>query len=310
MDVDLDSLEVLEAVVEEGTFAKAARRLHRTQSAVSYGISKLEESLGVELFDRSGHRAVLTEAGRVVLDEGRGVLMRARRLEALAMRLGGGWEAKLDVIIDGILPLTSLLSVLQEFVEETIPTRVQVKMEYLGGVQYRFEEDDADIMVVKDYEQADNLRGLALEPVEVVLLASRVHPLAKIEQDKPVDRQDLQEFVELTVQDSSPSARRDPHVFGGSRVFYFSDFYSKKAAIKAGLGFGWMPRPLVEREMGSGELVEISYLEGSRYEFTPFLVHRVDRPLGKAGQLFLEVVRSRFAGEKERGEEVDWHKTK
>lgn len=297
MNVELDSLEVLEAVVEEGTFAQAARKLHRTQSAISYSIGKLEESLGLELFDRSGHRAVLTEAGRVVLDEGRALLSKARRLEGLAARLRGGWEAKLEVIIDGILPLDPILEILQDFAVDTIPTRVQIKMEYLGGVQYRFEEDGADIMIVKDFEKADHLRAIALEPVEVVLLVSREHRLAK-EADRALDRQELQEYLELTVQDSSPSARRDPHVFGGPRVFFFSDFYSKKAALRGGLGFGWMPRALVEREMKSGELVEVPYLEGSRYEFTPFLVHRRDRPLRRAGQLFLEEAAARLtAGE-------------
>ena len=294
MDLDLDALEVLEAVVEEGTFAKAARRLHRTQSAVSYAVGKLESALGLELFDRSGHRAVLTEAGRVVLGEGRSLLSRARRLETLAARLSGGWEAKLEVIIDGILPIGPILGVLQEFVAETIPTRIQVKMEFLGGVQYRFEEDDADIMVVKDYDPGEHLRAMALMPVEVVLLCAREHPLASVTADTPIDRPGLQEFVELTVQDSSPSARPDPHVFGGPRVFFFSDFYAKKAALMAGLGFGWMPVALVREELERGKLVEVPYLEGSRYEFTPFVVHRTDRPLGRAGQLFLESAAARL----------------
>ena len=67
MKYDLDSLEVLDAVVKAGTFARAAGELHRTQSAVSYAVNKLESQLQVEIFDRSGHRAELTDAGRVIL---------------------------------------------------------------------------------------------------------------------------------------------------------------------------------------------------------------------------------------------------
>ncbi|MFU8807463.1 MAG: LysR family transcriptional regulator, partial [Bradymonadaceae bacterium] len=97
MKLDLDSIETLEAVVETGSFAAAAKRLHKTQSSVSYGIGHLEGRLGVEVFDRSGYRAQLTEAGRLILEEGRQLLARARRIEALARQFHQGWEPRLDV---------------------------------------------------------------------------------------------------------------------------------------------------------------------------------------------------------------------
>ncbi len=294
MKFDLDSLEVLEAIVEEGTFAGAARRLHRTQSAVSYSVAKLEEGLGVAVFDRRGHRARLTTTGRVVLDEGRALLHRGRRLQSLVSQLEQGWEARLEVIIDGILPMDPILGVLREFAAETVPTRVQVKMEFLGGVQYRFDADGADLMVVKDYEPAAHLRATALGSVEVVLLCGADHPLASVDPGDPVDRPGLQEFVELTIQDSSPGARYDARIFGGPRVFFLSDFHAKKAALLAGLGFGWMPMDMVSGELGRGELVEVPYLEGSRYEFQPAAVHRTDRALGPAGQRFLRSLQDAF----------------
>ena len=296
MNCDLDSLEVLETIVEAGTFAEAARRLHRTQSAVSYAISKLEERLAIQLFDRRGHRAVLTEEGRVILDEGRALLARARRLDSVAGQLREGWEAKLEVIVDGILPIEPLLGVLRQFAEESIPTRIQVKMEFLGGVQYRFSRDDADIMVVKDYEPSAQLRAAALSPVEVVLVCGRDHALHRSDSKESVGRQMLHEYVELTIQDSSPSAVADTRMFGSPRVFYLSDFHAKKSALMAGLGFGWMPRYLIDEELEGGNLVEIPYLEGSRYSFSPMVVHRVDRPLGRAGRRFIDTLRKAVGG--------------
>ncbi len=288
MKFDLDSLQVLDAIVEAGTFAEAARRLHRTQSAVSYAVGKLEKSLSLQLFDRSGHRAELTDSGRAILDEGRALLARAQQLESMAHQLSENWEAKLEVIIDGILPIDPILGVLKNFADEAIPTRIQVKMEFLGGVQYRFNRDDADIMVVKDFEPNFGLRATALSPVEVVLVCSRDHPLAELDADSPADRQILHEHVELTVQDSSPSGRADTRMFGGPRVFYLSDFHAKKAALLAGLGFGWMPLYLVREELACRRLVEFPYLEISRYQFTPMAVHQTSRPLGRAGRRFIE----------------------
>ena len=64
--MDLAQLEVFLAVAREGKFSRAAEKLHRTQSAVSQSIHKLEEGLGELLFDRSSRDGRLTDAGRVL----------------------------------------------------------------------------------------------------------------------------------------------------------------------------------------------------------------------------------------------------
>jgi DNA-binding transcriptional LysR family regulator len=289
MRITLDALETLEAIQETGSFAGAAQRLHKVQSAVSYTIRQLEESLGVELFDRSGHRARLTEVGRLLLDEGQLLLTRARRLEALAERLRDRWEPRLEVVIDGVLPIEPILQVLKRMVDEAVPTRIQVKVEFLGGVQDRFEKDRADLMLVKDYTPSSALIAHRLPEVEVVLVASAEHPLARA--GAPLELADLHRHVELTVHDPSESRRlSNPHQLGSERVFYLSDFLTKKAAIELGLGFGWMPLYLVEKELAAGNLREVAYRAGSRFRFAPALVHPADRPLGRAGQRFREVL--------------------
>ena len=60
MNYTLDQLLALEAIHRLGSFASAAESLYRATSAISYSIKSLEDALNVTLFDRSGHRAVLT----------------------------------------------------------------------------------------------------------------------------------------------------------------------------------------------------------------------------------------------------------
>jgi DNA-binding transcriptional LysR family regulator len=295
MKLDLDSLEVLDAVIEHGSFAAAAERLHKAQSAVSYSIRRLEERLGVELFDRSGHRAELTDAGHTVLEEGRHLLASARRLETVASQLAHGWEARMEVIIDGILPMSPFMGVLKTLADEEVPTHIQVKMEYLGGVQYRFVRDRADMMFVKDFEPEETLTAHPLVEVSVVLVVSANHPLAARPADEPLELAELQQHVELTIQDSSAQSSQDEYMFGGSRIFYLSGFHNKKEALLRGLGYGWLPLYMCAEELERGELTEIPYVSGSRYEFTPMLVHRADRPLGRAGKLFAKRIREEFA---------------
>jgi DNA-binding transcriptional LysR family regulator len=289
MKITLDSIETLDAIVRHGSFASAAKAMRKAQSAVSYGVKQLEDALGVALFDRRGHRAVLTEAGQRVLDEGRMLLARARRMETLATRFHEDWEPRVEAVIDGILPMEPIKRALRRMADEGVPTQIQIKVEFLGGVQDRFEKDRADLMLVKDYAKSHALREHPLPEVEVVLTAAQDHPL--VQGEGRVTLADLQRHVELTVHDSSESLRlADTRLFGGPRVFFLSDFSTKKEAIAMGLGFGWMPMYLVREELARGSLVEVPYDGGSRYAFSPMVVHPRERPLGRAGALLLSLL--------------------
>src|SRR3954453_10905936 len=100
MKLTLDSFQVLDAIDRKGSFASAANELHRVPSAITYSVKQLEESLGVELFDRKGHRAVLTDAGKELLAEGRRLLQAAADLECRVQQVAKGWEAELGIAGD------------------------------------------------------------------------------------------------------------------------------------------------------------------------------------------------------------------
>ena len=67
--VTLDQWRTLQAVVDHGGFAQAAEVLHRSQSSVSYTVARMQDQLGVPLLRIDGRKAVLTEAGEVLLRE-------------------------------------------------------------------------------------------------------------------------------------------------------------------------------------------------------------------------------------------------
>ena len=283
MKIDMESLRVLDTIIREGSFAKAAARLHKAQSAISYQVKKLEDQLNLEIFDRSQYRAVLTPKGEALWGEARRMLQLAQRIETLAERYSEGWEPKLELVIDGALPMVPIMGALKALADRNIPTRIQVKVEALGGVQMRFEQDHADLMLAKDFDPSPTLTEIPLAPVSLVLVASSQHPLA---QQRSIDLAQLHDHVELTINDTSERQPQRPDTlqFGGDRVFYMHSFSAKKTAIEMGLGFGWMPVFQVRDELSLGTLVELDYRAGSRVSFTPRLVYRQDPPLGKAGK--------------------------
>ncbi|MFT5788311.1 MAG: DNA-binding transcriptional LysR family regulator [Shewanella sp.] len=295
MRIDVDAFKVLQVLVEEGSFAKAAERLHKAQSAVSYQVKKLEQHLGVNLFCRDQYRAELTPEGKVILAEGQRLLQYLANIEHLASRFSEGWEPKLELVVDGALPMKPIMRALKRMAEQQIPTKVQLNMEFLGGVQERFERDSADLMLVKDYRTGPNYRPQALPQITSILVVANNHSLAC---EKNISLFELQRHVELTIEDSSPEKRyRDELQFGGDKVFYLSGFIMKKNALMMGLGFGWMPDFLIADELTGGQLVEVDFIGGSRYSFTPQLVSTMERPLGKAGRLFTELIMEEFNAE-------------
>ena len=292
MSLDLDALRTLVAVVNAGSFAKAAEKLHKTQSAISYQISKLEQLVGAQVFDRSRYRAELTPIGQRLLEEGQRLLQQADYVARMVEQFSQGWEPKLELVVDGMLPTEPVLKVLKEMSALSIPTRIQFRTEFLGGVQQRFEQHQADLMLVLDYRPEPSFQVTAMQEFEAVLVVSSTHSLA---QRSEVGIRELHQYVELTVHDSSYSrAYGGAQTFGGERVFYLSDFRTKKEALLQGLGFGWMPLAQVDAELNSGTLKELAYQGGSRYQYAPLLVWRKHEPLGKAGQLLRDKLQQVF----------------
>jgi DNA-binding transcriptional LysR family regulator len=286
--LDLNGLEALEAVVRYGGFARAAKHLHRVQSAVSHQVRKIEQQLGVSLFNRDRYRVQLTPAGEAILAEGRRLLAQAEHVRSIARQFSEDWEPSLSIIVDGILPLDPTLAAMKSLAAAQVPTRIQVKVEFLRGVQSRFEKENGDLMLVTDYAASPYLQEEALPAMDCVLCTGRSHGLAKV---KRVSLAQLQEHVELSVQHSSEEQGYDRHLFGCERAFFLSSHHTKKEALLMGVGFGWMPLYLVHNELKSGALREVKYQGGSWYRFTPRLVHRADRQLGRAGQQFISLLR-------------------
>ncbi|OMH33749.1 LysR family transcriptional regulator [Motiliproteus sp. MSK22-1] len=293
MRLDIEALRVLDIIIQQGSFAKAAEKLCKAQSAVSYQIKKLEQQLGFDIFDRSHYRAELTPKGQVLWSEGRRMLELASRIETLAERYSEGWEPSFELVIDGSLPMEPVMRALKTLVDKDIPTKTQVKVEALGGVQMRFEHDHSDLMLVKDYHPAPNLKAIPLPPITFILVASPEHPLATQQQ---ISLDQLYDHVELTIQDTSENKNQklDALQFGGDRVFYMHGFTGKKTALLMGLGFGWMPTFMIDDELTNKTLIELNYVGGSQATFTPQLVFDTGRPLGKAGQMVTDLILDEF----------------
>src|SRR5690606_2560391 len=130
------------------SFNRAARRLGRALSVVSYGIGTLEAQLGVVLFDRQGSRRPhLTDAGRALLADARDVADGVDGLMARARGIRQGLETELALVVDVMVPSATVASVLRDF-QEVFPTvDLRLHVEALGAVAARLLSREADLAV-------------------------------------------------------------------------------------------------------------------------------------------------------------------
>src|SRR5690606_35474785 len=122
--ITLDALRTLDAIERRQSFAAAADELFRVPSAVSYTISKLEQDLGIELFDRSRRKAVLTPVGRLVLEQGRKILRASDELTALARQAAAGWETELRICLDSLLNTDPVYRLIEAFHQQCPKTEI------------------------------------------------------------------------------------------------------------------------------------------------------------------------------------------
>lgn len=282
----LDQLTVLVAVADTGSFSAAGRALRRAQSGVSYAVGQLEESLGVALFDRSTRTPGLTEAGRAVLAEARGVLERVARLRGRAQALAGGVEPEVTLAVDPMLPLAALTTVATAFRARWPGVTLRVYTEALGGVAARVLDGTARLGVSAGFGVSGG--ALAVEPLAQVRLrpvAAAGAALAEAVVGGVVADAEFADAVQIVLTDPSEATRGTSVNVLSRCTWRVADLATKRALIVAGLGWGTLPEHLAAEDLDAGRLVEVTPASwGGAPRLVPLSsITRVEAPPGPAG---------------------------
>lgn len=270
VEVTLEQARALDALERTGTFARAAQELRRGHTSVLYLIRTLEDSLGFAVLDRSGYRTRLTPNGRRVLEGCRSLLAAEAALATTVGELRAGWEPQVSVVFDGIVPIEPLLRAVGRLVGERVPTKFDVRAEFLAGVEEAFEQARADLMIAVLPPRARDLATVTLPPLSASLVARRDHPLATGRHDE----QALREHLLLTVRGSDPRLDLPTAGLETHSTVLLNDFGSKRAAILAGIGYGWLPDSMIASDLEKRRLRRIRWTQPATHTFRPRLYHR------------------------------------
>ncbi len=287
--MDLAQLEVFLAVAQERRFSRAADKLHRTQSAVSQTIHKLEEEIGEPLFDRSSREGLLTDAGRVLQEYAERLLnLRSNAQEAL-VELRELHKGTLAIAANEFTALY-LLPVLAEFRRLHPMIRVMVNRALGSHIPDDVLQHNSELGVLTYHPEESQLASVVVYLDELILVVPPKHSLAN-DTEVSIRQLGAESFVAHIV--SSPYREKVIQAFKRHKTPLHMDIelptlQAIKRFVAMGNGVAFLPEISVETELARGELVRIAVKE-FKFHRKLRLVYRKSASLSHAARAFLKV---------------------
>lgn len=290
--MDLMQLEMFVAMVEEGSFHKAADRVLRTQPAVSMAIRKLEQEIGAPLFDRSNRNACLvTDTGELLYgyakrmintrDEAKLALEELHSLQSGRIRIGANESTTLYVLPRLILA----------FREQYPKIKIEVHRRLSTRLPYELRDRNVDLALLSFVPEDDGLEAVPILRDELVLIVSPAHVLAT---RKRVSIRELgrESFIAHNVRSDSrqkviDAFRRFQTPLNISIEIATIETIKKFVAMSLGLAF--VPMMCVRDEVARGELTVVP-VEGFRHERKLWAVRRRTEAHSHAAEAFMRLV--------------------
>jgi DNA-binding transcriptional LysR family regulator len=268
MDTTLDAWEILQAVVQLGGFAPAAKKLNRSQSTISYAVGRLQEQLGVRLFEIQGRKAHLTEAGRVLLAEAEAHLAGFHQLEQRAHLMASGGASEIRLSVDSIFPDDRLFAALTSFSRSFPHVKLKLRQDTFLSADSEFSLYNSQLCVTGLMS-----RELFVKPILVIgmiAVVRRDHPLLAIQ--RRLSRSDLLQHMLVTVEGAASGSLKHQPRLPAQCVLPVGTVEAAIAAVRSGLCFGWLPQHRIQSELDSGDFVSLPLPAGKTREIRLNLV--------------------------------------
>jgi DNA-binding transcriptional LysR family regulator len=288
--VSLEQWRALLAVIDAGSYAKAAEQLGKSQSAVSYAIQQVETALGVAVFELQGRRAVPTPPGELLYRRARHLLEEAERLESAACRLSDRIEPLVRLAGDVLVPSEEILGSLAEFAETYPETRVEFYESVMSGTDEALVQRRVDLAVAA--RVPPGFAGDFLMPISFYGVTSPDHPLQRL--GRPVTFEDLRHHRQMIVRDSGMHRRHSEGWQEAEQRWTVSHIKTSLAAVRMGLSYAWLPESYIRDELARSELKLLPMEAGAERVYSLYLIF-ADRDLaGPATRHLAEVLRRRL----------------
>ncbi len=287
--MDLFQLETFLAVAEERSFSRAAKRLYRSQPAVSQTVRKLEEEIGEHLFDRSSRDGRMTDAGRILTEYARRLLNMRHEAQGALEELRALHKGKL-VLGANEFTCLYLLPVLNEYRRLYPLVKVTVQRSLASRIPDELLNHTVEMGVISYRPEQEELRTIVVYRDELTFVVPPSHPLAKAG-EVSIRQLGSESFVAHIV----PSSYRAKvlEAFKRRRVplnmnVELPTIEAIKKFVAGGNGVALLPGICVQPEVERGELVRVAVPE-LKLDRKLRIVYRRQASLSHAALAFLKV---------------------
>ena len=287
--ISLEQWRALIAVVDAGGYAQASEKLHKSQSAVTYAVQKIESLLGVKAFEIQGRKAILTMTGQLLYRRALALVSEASELERAAKNLSAGWEAEIGIAAEILFPTWLLLDSLKRFGDESPQTRIEVIESVLSGTAEALLTGKADMAITPHIPPG--FFGELLMRTPIIAVASPEHPLHML--GRTLTQRDLRKHRHITIRDTGSQRDRRAVLVEVEQRWTVSHMATSIEALCAGYGFSWLPTERISRELADGRLKPLPLREGKERWVDIYLIVADPDFAGPGVKRLAEIIRER-----------------
>jgi DNA-binding transcriptional LysR family regulator len=291
--ITLEQWRSLVAVVDAGGYAQAAEALHKSQSAVTYAVQKLEAQLDVKAFAIIGRKAVLTPTGQLLYRRGRALLDEASGTERAARALSAGWEAQIRLAVEVLFPTWLLLLCLERFGQESPNTRIELVESVLGGTAEALLQGQAEIAISP--QVPPGFLGDPLLRFRALPVAHPAHPLHALK--RKLTLRDLARHRHLVVRDTGSRRETRGLAVDVDQRWTVSNMSTSIQAARMGYGFAWFPEDKIRDELAAGALKPLPLATGAERFGDLYLILADPEAAGPGTQRLAAIIREAVATE-------------
>ncbi len=279
----IEQWRMFKAVAEQGGFQQAADVIYKSQSSIHHAVHKMEELLGVTLFQVEGRKTQLTSAGEQLLRRVNYLLAEAERMENVALNLKFGVESSLNIAVDEAFPRDPLFQVLAAVSAEYPLIRIELLETILTGANELLRQGKADI-ALSPFTLPDNLSEDICQ-VEFIAVAGAEHPLNQPRRELTLE--ELKTCRQIVIRDSAQAEKKDVGWLGSEQRWTVSHVSTSIELLRKNLGFAWLPLNAVQPFLDDGSLLPLQLPRGARRTTTFYLNFNDADTLGPVARSFI-----------------------
>jgi DNA-binding transcriptional LysR family regulator len=261
MWITLDQIECLRAISEAGSITAASKKLHRAKSAVHYSLKKLEEQVGFKLVDTGEYRGSITVKGKQFLLRSIPILEEVSELQRITHRIATGVETKLSISTTTLFDLLKFNRGVKKIQSSYPDTEITIHRELLSGVKM-LNLREVDLAILESPANDERIESKQIGEITMMLVIAKDHPFFKKKKSNQC-KEDLFQYPQIIQRSTIPDDDQRG-VYQNSRQWTVSDLTAKRQIILDGLGWGRIPKHDMEKELKSGKLIHLDYIEEPR----------------------------------------------